>query len=121
DRLRRHLQLHVHDAGHLHVLLRRPSRHDGNGGGQRLSARAPTEHASRSPWRVTGVRALVGAGMIHAAAMPAHLREWWVAGAFFAGIWGAPCGTQGLAAGVSSAVLEAMTAGAFLALAYPAP
>jgi len=23
--------------------------------------------------------------MIHAAAMPPHLREWWVAGAFFAG------------------------------------
>jgi len=115
---------------------------------------------------VTGVLALVGAGMIHAAAMPPHLREWWVTGAFFAGvsaaefclgflalsvasrrlwllavglsiatmavwafsrIWGMPVGPrawQPEAVGwpdYSSTVLEAMTAGAFLALAYPAP
>src|SRR5438128_6306916 len=44
------------------------------------------EQTPRSPWLVTGVLALVGTGMIHAAAMPAHLREWWVAGLFFAGI-----------------------------------
>lgn len=98
--------------------------------------------------------------------MPPHLREWWVAGAFFAGIsaaefclgflalsvasrrlwlvavglslatmavwafsriWGVPVGPRAWhreAVGwpdFSSAVLEAMTAGAFLALAYPAP
>jgi hypothetical protein len=115
---------------------------------------------------VTGVLALIGAGVIHAAAMPPHLREWWVAGAFFAGIsaaefclgflalnvasrrlwlvavglsiatmavwaisrlWGMPVGPrawQREAVGwpdFSSTVLEAMTAGAFLALAYPAP
>lgn len=98
--------------------------------------------------------------------MPPHLREWWVAGAFFAGIsaaefclgflalsvasrrlwllavglsiatmavwafsriWGMPVGPrawQREAVGwpdYSSTVLEAVTAGAFLALAYPAP
>ena len=123
-------------------------------------------HAPRSPWRVTGVLALVGAGTIHAAAMPPHLREWWVAGAFFAGIsaaefclgflalsvasrrlwllavglsvatmavwafsriWGMPVGPrawQREAVGwpdYSSTVLEAISAGAFLALASPAP
>ena len=98
--------------------------------------------------------------------MPPHLREWWVAGLFFAGIsaaeiclaflalsvasrwlwllaagisvatmavwalsriWGMPVGPrawQPEAVGwpdYISTVLEAMTAGAFLALAYPAP
>jgi hypothetical protein len=98
--------------------------------------------------------------------MPAHLREWWLAGLFFAGIsaaefclgflmlsvtlrwlwllavgisiatmavwafsriWGMPVGPrawQPEAVGwpdYISTVLEAMTAGAFLALAYPAP
>jgi hypothetical protein len=98
--------------------------------------------------------------------MPAHLREWWLAGLFFAGIsaaefclgflalsvalrwlwllavaisiatmavwafsriWGMPVGPrawQPEAVGLPdyiSTVLEAMTAGAFLALAYPAP
>lgn len=97
--------------------------------------------------------------------MPAHLREWWIAGGFFAGIsaaefclgyltlmvasrrlwlfavglsiatmavwafsriWGMPVGPrawQREAVGwpdYSCSVLEAMTAGAFLALAYPA-
>ena len=124
------------------------------------------EQTPRSPWLVTGVLALVGTGMIHAAAMPAHLREWWVAGLFFAGIsaaefclgflalsvasrrlwllavglsvatmavwafsriWGMPVGPrawQREAVGwpdYSSTVLEAITAGAFLALASPAP
>jgi hypothetical protein len=104
--------------------------------------------------------------MIHAAAMPPHLREWWLAGLFFAGIsaaefclgflalivasrwlwllatgisiatmavwafsriWGLPVGPrawQREAVGwpdYFSTVLEATTAGAFLALAYPAP
>jgi hypothetical protein len=98
--------------------------------------------------------------------MPAHLREWWLAGLFFAGIsaaefclgflvltvtlrwlwllavgisiatmavwafsriWGTPVGPrawQPEAVGwpdYISTVLEALTAGAFLALAHPAP
>jgi len=98
--------------------------------------------------------------------MPAHLREWWVAGLFFAGIsaaefclgflalvvasrrlwlcavgisiatmavwafsrlWGMPVGPRAWQPEVlaspdyASTVLEAMTAIAFLALAYPAP
>ena len=104
--------------------------------------------------------------MIHAAAMPPHLREWWVAGLFFAGIsaaefclaflalsvaslwlwllavgisiatmtvwafsrfWGMPVGPrawQPEAVGwpdYISTVLEAITAGGFVALTYPAP
>jgi hypothetical protein len=98
--------------------------------------------------------------------MPAHLREWWLAGLFFAGtsaaefclgflvlsvalrrlwllvvgisiatmavwafsrIWGMPVGPRAWQPepvgwpDYVSTVLEAMTAGAFLALAYPAP
>ena len=98
--------------------------------------------------------------------MPPHLREWWLAGLFFAGIsaaefclgflalsvalrwlwllavgmsiatmgvwafsriWGMPAGPRAWQpeavgwADYISTVLEAMTAGAFLALAYPAP
>jgi len=98
--------------------------------------------------------------------MPAHLREWWLAGLFFAGIsaaefclgflvltvtlrwlwllavaisiatmvvwafsriWGTPVGPRAWQPEAVawpdyiSTVLEALTAGAFLALAYPAP
>lgn len=70
---------------------------------------------------VTAAASLLGAAAIHSAAMPAHLREWWAAGAFFgllaavevglaAGLLLAPSRPLWLATGVVSLVTMALWA-----------
>jgi hypothetical protein len=53
--------------------------------------------------------------MIHAAAMPSHLREWWLAGAFFAGIGVAEFCLGFLALSVESRRLWLLAAGLSIA------